>query len=108
MQSAPDVMRVAPPASEDPVQMPRSERIGRKWQVSDEALWNPFEVISFTLWIVFGFGFLLGRSHYVFVAKLFLPVILIAVVVLVGQAVLRRRAGEAGVLKVMRVRMGLV
>ena len=40
----------------------RSERIGRAWKIKDEELWNPFEVVFFVLWIIFGFGFLMGRT----------------------------------------------
>ena len=87
-------------------QMSRAERVGNAWRVSDDALWNPFEVIAFVVNIIFVFGFFLGQSHYLFVAELFFPVILIAICVLIFQATLRWRAGENGALRVMRDRLG--
>ena len=83
----------------------RSERIGRAWKIKDEELWNPFEVVFFVLWIIFGFGFLMGRDHFLFAAELFLPVAVFGLAVVVVQAVMRRRAGEKGVLAVMRDRI---
>lgn len=100
----------AQPSHEAPAQgrgeMSRAERLGHAWRVRDDALWNPFEVIAFLVNIIFVFGFVLGRSHYLFVAELFFPVILLSVCVLVYQAIARRRAGESGVLKMMRDRIG--
>jgi hypothetical protein len=87
------------------MQMSRAERIGTRWRVSDDALWNPFEVVSFMGLIVFGFGWFMGRDKFVFVAELFLPVLVVGIAVVIAQAVLRRKAGEAGVLKVLRERI---
>ncbi|MDQ2090530.1 hypothetical protein [Marimonas arenosa] len=103
----PESARVRPPAPEAEVRMSPTEKIGSRWRVREDALWNPFEVISNMLWIVFGFGFFMGRSHYAFVAELFAPVFVLGFAVLLGQATLRRRAGEAGVMVVMRRRLGL-
>ncbi|UYV37557.1 hypothetical protein N4R57_00030 [Rhodobacteraceae bacterium D3-12] len=88
------------------VKMSRTERLGHAWRVRDDALWNPFEVIAFLVNIIFVFGFVLGQSHYLFVAELFFPVILLSVCVLVYQAIARRRSGESGALEVMRDRIG--
>ena len=83
----------------------RQERIARAWKVRDDALWNPFEVAAFIGMIIFGFGFLLGRDHFFFAMELFFPVIVIGIAVLILQAGLRRKAGERGVLSLMRDRI---
>lgn len=83
----------------------RSERIGKAWRVRDDALWNPFEVAGFLGAIIFAFGFLMGRDHFFFAFELFIPVIVVAAVVVVGQAVLRRKAGEVGALTLLRQRL---
>lgn len=111
-QDFPESARISPQAPSrqqppEPEELTRIERVGAAWRVREDALWNPFEVASNMLWIVLGFGFLLGRSNYVFAIELFAPVILLGVAVLLGQAVLRWFAGEAGVLSVMRTRIGL-
>lgn len=97
--------RVDPPVSKAEMRMSRAEKIGSGWRVGEDALWNPLEVVSFLLWIVFGFGWFMGRDHFVFVAELFLPVLTIGALVVIAQAVLRRKAGEANVLKVLRDRI---
>lgn len=85
----------------DEAQLRREERIGRAWRVRDDALWNPFEVVAYVGLIVFAFGFLLGHGKYMFAAELFLPVLIVGALVVLWQAVMRYRAGEPGVLKVL-------
>ena len=106
-ETVPAIMHVPRPDVDTDMTMSRTEKIGSRWRVRDDALWNPFEVIFLIAWIVLGFGFLLGHGNYAYVATLFLPVILFAVVVVLAQAVLRWKAGETSVFGVMRERIGL-
>lgn len=73
----------------------RAEQMGYALNVRDNTLWNPFEVIAEVVLIIFAFGFLLGRSHYLFVAELFFPVIVIGVAIVIWQIVQRWRAAKA-------------
>ena len=79
-------------------QASRAEQMGQALRVRDDALWNPFEVIAMVFLIIFSFGFLLGQSHYLFVAELFFPVVVIGAMVVALQTVLRWRAGDYGLL----------
>ena len=72
----------------------RAEQMGYALRVRDNALWNPFEVIAEIILIIFAFGFLLGRSHYLFVVELFFPVIVIGVAIVIWQIVRRWRVGN--------------
>lgn len=76
----------------------RVEKIGQAMRVRDDALWNPFEVVALIFLIIFAFGFLLGRSHYLFVIELFFPVILIGAAVVAVQSVQRWSEGDFGLL----------
>lgn len=72
----------------------RMEQMGQAFQVRDSAMWNPLEVIASVFLIIFAFGFLLGRSHYLFVVELFSPVIVLAAVILLFQTIKRWRGGS--------------
>ncbi len=76
----------------------RMEQMGQALRVRDDTLWNPFEVIATIFLIIFAFGFLLGRSHYLFVVELFSPVIVIGALILVFQTAKRWRGGSFGLL----------
>ena len=76
----------------------RTERMGLALRVRDEILWSPTEAVAFVVLIILSFGFLMGRNHYLFVAKLFFPVIVIGVVVVAIQTAHRWRAGDYGLL----------
>ncbi len=86
--------RVAKRAAKRAQRLDRAERMGKYWKIRDDALWNPFEVLMFIVLIVLAFGMFLGRGHYMFAMELFLPVMLVGVWVLMGQALLRYRAGQ--------------
>lgn len=86
--------RLARAAAKQEKRLQRSEALGRAWKIRDDALWNPLEVLIFIVAIVLGFAFVLGRNHIMFAMELFLPVMLVGVWVLFGQAILRKRAGQ--------------
>lgn len=78
--------------------MDRAERIGYGLRVRDTVLWSPVEAVVFVVLIILVFGFVLGRSHYAFVAELFFPVIVIGLSVAIVQTAIRWRAGDFGLL----------
>ena len=78
----------------------------KPWWISDDALWNPFEVLHFALWIVLGFGYLLGRKNYAFAFELFALAIVFASIVVIVQALARRSIGAPNVFRVLRDRIG--
>lgn len=94
----------APPslANTEPVE----EEAAPPWWLTDEALWNPFEVVASVAGIVFWFALLMGRRNYGFAADLFMPVLWVGGAVVVWQGIARYRAGLPGVFRVMVRRVG--